>query len=619
MKKDRFTFFALLTGFLVFAILGRFIYLSLFTQKREGTVRSDQPIVERGPILDRNGRVLAIQTQLFSVTAWMPNVKEKDETARILANELSLDYEDLKEKFAARNGFLYVKRKITPKEAERIKEFKDQDKLAGISLEPDFGRSYPEKTIAAQVLGFVGTDNVGLDGIELTFDEVLAPKDTAQTDHIYGNQVFLTLDLTIQYFAEKIVEQAMKENEADSAMLLVMEAKTGDILGWASHPTFDPNLFGKATKEEKRNRPATYAYEPGSVFKVFSIASILELGGINPESAFFCDGKYEKAFPNGEKVLIRCLGHHGEVGPAEIIKYSCNAGAGYASDTVEREPFYKMLLSFGFGSITGLPFPGETNGILQNYKYWSGRTKPTLAMGQEVSVSAVQVAAAATVFANDGVLLRPNIVKKIVSPEGRVLKEYGREPVRNVISPGNAHAMLVMMERATEQGGTAWRALPNGVRMSSKTGTAQVQDPKTGKYSEDRFIASCISVFPSDDPEIIVYLVIESPKTSSIFGSRIAAPLVRDIAEQIINYRGIARSMDTMIEHSGKVIVPERKRLSLGDVVPDFTGVPKIDLLPLLEEKNISVLIEGEGWVYSQSPAPGTPITKDLVLRLELR
>jgi cell division protein FtsI (penicillin-binding protein 3) len=132
--------------------------------------------------------------------------------------------------------------------------------------------------------------------------------------------------------------------------------------------------------------------------------------------------------------------------------------------------------------------------------------------------------------------------------------------------------MLVMMERATEQGGTAWRALPNGVRMSSKTGTAQVQDPKTGKYSEDRFIASCISVFPSDDPEIIVYLMIESPKTSSIFGSRIAAPLVRDIAEQIINYRGIARSMDTMIEHSGKVIVPERKRLNLGDVVPDFTG-----------------------------------------------
>ncbi len=349
------------------------------------------------------------------------------------------------------------------------------------------------------------------------------------------------------------------------------------------------------------------------------MASLLELGGITPETHFFCNGTYEKTFPNGEQVMIRCLGKHGEVAPSEIIKYSCNAGAAYASDTVEREPFYKMLLSFGFGSITGLPFPGETNGVLQNYKYWSGRTKPTLAMGQEISVSAIQIAAAATVFANGGVLLKPNIVKKIVSPEGRIVKEFGREPVRNVISQETARSMLVMMERATEEGGTAWRALPNGVRMSSKTGTAQVPDPKTGTYSKDKFIASCISLFPSDDPEFIVYLVIENPKTSSIFGSRIAAPLVRDIAEQIINYRGIARSMDTMIEHSGTVIVPERKPIQLTDVVPDLTGTPKIDLLPLLEEKDITVIIEGEGWVVKQSPPPGTPLRQGMVLHLELR
>ncbi|HOV64693.1 MAG TPA: penicillin-binding transpeptidase domain-containing protein, partial [Spirochaetia bacterium] len=235
------------------------------------------------------------------------------------------------------------------------------------------------------------------------------------------------------------------------------------------------------------------------------------------------------------------------------------------------------------------------------------------------SVSAIQIAAAATVFANGGVLLKPNIVKKIVSPEGRIVKEFGREPVRNVISQETARSMLVMMERATEEGGTAWRALPNGVRMSSKTGTAQVPDPKTGTYSKDKFIASCISLFPSDDPEFIVYLVIENPKTSSIFGSRIAAPLVRDIAEQIINYRGIARSMDTMIEHSGTVIVPERKPIQLTDVVPDLTGTPKIDLLPLLEEKDITVIIEGEGWVVKQSPPPGTPLRQGMVLHLELR
>ena len=185
--------------------------------------------------------------------------------------------------------------------------------------------------------------------------------------------------------------------------------------------------------------------------------------------------------------------------------------------------FYRMLLAFGFSSTAGLPFPGETKGILQNFRNWSGRTKPTITMGLEISVSAIQVANAATVFANDGTLLKPHIVKKIVSPEGRLITEFKREPVRNVISPENARTMLVMMEKATEAGGTAWRALPNGVRMSSKTGTAQIPDLATQKYSEDRFVASTISLFPSEDPEIITYLVIENPKTSSIFGSRIGS------------------------------------------------------------------------------------------------
>ncbi len=573
--------------------------------------------VERGPILDRSGRILAIQTRLYSVTAWLPNVEDPRKTADILAPILGMDTRQLYSRLSEDTGFLYIRRKVSPSISEKIRSHLDNGELPGISLEAEYGRNYPNKDLASHVLGFVGTDNVGLDGIELTYEETLSPGLKEAVEARYGNQLFLSLDLNIQYMAENIAEEAFVEHDADAVTVLVMDAKNGDFLAWASSPDFDPNRFAEAGAEMKSNRPLTSAYEPGSVFKAFSIASLMELGGINPDSTFFCDGAYERDFPDGRQVVINCLGRHGEVHAKEILKYSCNAGAAYASETVTKSDFHQKLTDFGFGSPSHLPLPGETAGLLREPEKWSGRTKPTIAIGQEISVSAVQIISAATALTNDGVMLQPHIVKKVVSSEGNVIEVKEREPLKRVLRPEIAKGILYMMESGTERSGTAWRAKIPNVRTSAKTGTAEKIDVRTGSYSKEAFVASCLGIFPTNDPRLIIYISIDYPKNGEYLGGRIAAPLVSELGERLVTYLGIPSTEETVVHHSGVIRLPDLPEIEIGKALPDFYGLPKRRLLPLLHIEDIKVFFEGEGWVKSQSPPPGTEIRRDMEIRLE--
>lgn len=578
-----------------------------------------QPKIERGPILDKNGRILAIQNKLYSVDCWLPYVKDRQETSKLLAQILGMDSEKLLNRMNSRTGSMWIKRKISPSESDRIRALKNQGELDGIYLREDYGRNYPQQRLASHILGYVGTDNTGLDGLEYTLNDILAPAPQnrpAQTPVIYGNQVFLTLDVNAQYMTEKLVRTAQEEHDAESVTVLALDALTGDFIAYASSPDFNPNAFQDYSEFERRNRPLSSAYEPGSVQKIFSIASFIELDAITPYDHFFCDGSYHADFLEQP---ITCLGNHGNVTAREILKYSCNAGAAYASEKVSPENFYRQLSAFGFGSQTGLPMPGESFGLLRAPEQWSLRSKATIAFGQEILVSAVQVITAGTVFANNGLLLKPHIIDKIVSPDGKIIEDYGREPVQRVISPEAAKAVLLMMESATEDGGTAHRLQTEGLRISAKTGTAETIDPDTGLYSDKDFIASCLAIFPTEAPQVIIYAVIEKPRSFSYYGGRIAAPLVKQVMDKLIPHLGIQLSGTPRTEHSGRVTIEPPADPELGETMPDLTGLSKREIMPLMQDRRFRFDIRGEGWVTGQSPDPGAPLTEETTIILELQ
>jgi cell division protein FtsI (penicillin-binding protein 3) len=616
--------------FIRFAIFGSFIvivilliiwkYFSLMVLNRSSDDGA-QPasVTERGPILDRNGRVLAVETRENSVSAWMPNVEDKTEIAKDLSGILDMSTSDILDKLDSHSGFVYIKRKISQSQSDQIQSLVSADKLKGIELEPEYARVYPQGELAGHVLGYVGTDNDGLAGIEYSFNNVLSPPAGKNGAPQFGDQVYLTIDMNIQYFAQQFAKQVYDDTKADSVILLVMQAKTGDILGYVSFPEFDPNTFADYPATDRMNRPIQYIYEPGSVLKIFTISSFLQLGGITSTTQFYDDGTYVNRLPNGTVIKINGLAPHGYETPRLIIKYSSNVGAAYSSDTVSDQAFYSMLKNFGFGSPTYVNLPGETSGILRTPDEWTPRSKPTIAFGQEIGVSAMQIVSAATALANDGVLLKPHIVQKVVTPDGAVVQSFPREPIRQVISPEVSKEMLSYMESATDSGGTAvWAKIP-GVDTSAKTGTSNIFDPKTGKYSDTAYVASTIAMFPTEDPQLIVYSVIINPKQGSIYGARVAAPIVRDVSERLVSYLDVPKSNDQIVEHSGTVSVDPDKPIAVGAALPDLTGLSKRELLPLINDPDITVNVSGNGWVVSQNPAPGTPIAKGMTVTVQLK
>ena len=624
MEKSTFSIrkkiFLIITIIIVLFVIFKYMNIMILSSENSDESVLTKPNVERGPILDRNGRILAIQTRLHSVTAWIPNIKDVDKTASILAETLNMDKKQLIKDILSRSRFMYIKRKISNTEADRLKTYISGGELPGIGLEPEYGRSYPEKDIASHLIGYTGTDNIGLDDIEYTYNNILSPPPallSGNNKEIYGNQVYLTIDVNIQNFAHQAAFEAYEKYEPEFVILIIAEGKTGDILGYVSIPEIDLNNFSNAPAKNKINNPVVTAYEPGSVFKIFSIASLLNLEGIDERTIFHCNGYFEINSESANPIRIRCLGNHGNVNAEKILEYSCNSGAAYASLTVSDEMFYHMLKMFNFGEPTNIPLPGETRGLLREYRMWSSRSKPTIAMGQEISVSAMQIIRAATVFANGGVMLQPHIVSKVISHDGKVVDRTTKEPIRQVISSKTAASVLNMMSIAAAEG-TGRRAAVKGITMAVKTGTSQTLDKETGKYSEKDHISSCIALFPAEDPEIIVYTAIYKPKKISYFGGVIAAPLVGDVAEKIISYLGIARKGDTVINHSGRIVVMPPEEIVLGKNIPDFRGLSKRQLLPLLKDTRVKILITGEGWVTKQSPAPGTEITDGMTIELKL-
>jgi cell division protein FtsI (penicillin-binding protein 3) len=612
-RSLRFIIFIALMILTASILLGRYGKLML-GDGESGTGRQQGRPAERGPILDRNGRVLALYTRLANVTAWRSSVRDPRITAEELAPLLELDAEYIEDRIQnSPVDFVYLKKQIDESAINLIEEAQAEGRLRGIGLEYIPGRIYPERNLASQIIGFVGDENRGLEGIEYAFESELA----SAGDGEKGSQVVLTIDANVQHILERLAGETMEETGAESVIFMAMDPRNGDILGAASLPNYDPNDIRSSSENQRMNRPAVWAYEPGSVFKIFSLASLLDEGAIAEDSTFFCNGHYEHITNGGERILINCLGAHGRVTVQDIIVVSCNAGAAYASDHLGPDQFYDGLRDFGFGSRTLSGVPGETAGFLSPPDRWSGRTKPTIAIGQEISVSALQMLRAASAIANDGVLVPPRVVSRIVSPDGTELRPWDSGPARQVIKPETARIIRSAMVEVTSTIGTGWRANVEDLSLAVKTGTAQMINPSSLTYSDTDFIASCIALLPAESPSLILYLVIVKPR-GEILGGRIAAPAIRQAAESLADYLGIPRGRNPQTLHSSQVTLPQDRSPVVTDLVPDFTGLSKRSLSPLLLRDDLHIEVTGSGWVRRQSPPPGTPITPETIIRLEL-
>lgn len=616
--RRRFLIAALIfAGLIILTELAFYLKLALIPSSQ---TKIYSHITERGSIVDRNGKPLAVQTNFYNVGVSPKQIPDKKQFAKDVSQILQIPESKINSKIDlnSEKNYVSLKRKISEDDYRILKDITDDNQYSFVRYDKIPGRIYPEKSLASQLIGYMGNDGIGLSGIEYSMQSILQPIPDDELNYQHGKNVFLTIDANLQYKLEKLSHEAMEKTQCESFMLIACEAKTGEILSYISLPSSDLNNYSDSKIQETIDRPAISAFEPGSVFKIFTVASIYDHGILKSGDTFLCDGVYEKKFKGGETIRIKCLEHHGRLTAREALKYSCNDVIGQISDKISDEQFIQDLKNFGFGSKTGIELPGETSGLLKEAgsSRWSGRTKPTIAIGQEIGVSALQMVQAATALANDGYPVQLSVIKKITNKDGSIESEHIPQKKERILKKSTADYILSCME-TTATTGTGSRANIKDITIGVKTGTAQMADQKSGGYSDTDFLSNCMAIFPIDNPQVILYIVIQKAQGEYLAG-RIVAPLIKDTADEIIDHLGLSRGdADTFI-YNGTNEVENPQTIVIKDTVPDFSGFSKRELSPLLSRKDLKININGSGWVKNQSPAPGTPLTENTIIELNL-
>ena len=609
----------MLAVFGIFVIYVLVLYAKLaFTPV--SSIVSSAPPVQRGSIVDRTGKPLAVQTNFYHVGVTPHLVRNKAQFADDVSGPLGMESSDimriLEQNSAA--SFVYLKKKITQTAYAELKKITDAKGYVYVNYDRIPGRIYPENALASQLIGYMGDDGKGLAGIEYSMQSYLQPSEKdGNAKESQEKNVYLTIDANLQYKLEEIARDTMRTTQAESMMLIAADAKNGEILSYISLPSANLNEYSYASVAETVDRPAMEAYEPGSVFKIFTVSVACDQGLIRPDDSFLCDGMYERRIKDGEAVRIKCLDHHGWLTARDALKYSCNDVLGQISDRISDDDFIAKIRALGFGQRTEIELPGETYGSVKDSDsaLWSVRSKPTIAIGQEISVSALQMVQAATAIANKGIPLKLTLVKRITNKDGSVFYEHTAVPKERVLKQSTAEYVLSCME-TTATSGTGSRARLNDISLGVKTGTAQMAS-KSGGYSTTDFLSNCMAIFPVEDPQIILYIVVEKAKGETYAG-RIVAPVIAKAADEIIDYLGMSRGDAASLEHSGKISISAARPIILGKKLPDFTGLSKRDIMNLVNSNGIQVKINGSGWVKSQNPAPGTPVTENMIIELNL-
>ncbi|PTX51241.1 stage V sporulation protein D (sporulation-specific penicillin-binding protein) [Melghirimyces profundicolus] len=623
-------FIALLVGLLLFGgLLARLGYVQLVQGKRLSEKAQDLwtrniPFEgKRGRILDRNGEVLAYNISSPSVLAIPAQIKDPARTARELSRILMTSEEKIYRQITKKQLIVRLNpygRKISEDRAKSIQELR----LPGITVAEDSKRHYPEGSLAAHILGFAGIDNQGLAGLELVYDKQLRGTPghvsfgaNAKGERLPGGEdqytpsedgwdMVLTLDKNIQMILEREMDQAMAQYDPENILAIAMDPKTGEILGMGSRPTFRPDQFREVDPEiYNRNLPIWRTYEPGSTFKIITLAAALEENKVNLKGHFHDPG-YAKV--GGAKLRCWKSGGHGSQTFLEVVENSCNPGFVTLGQRLGKEKLFDYIKKFGFGQKTGIDLNGEAKGILFKPERVGPVELATTAFGQGVSVTPIQQVTAVAAAVNGGELMQPYIQKAWKDPDtGEVLKETEPHVKRRVISEEASERVRESLESVVAKG-TGRKAFIDGYRVGGKTGTAQKVGPD-GRYMKNNHIVSFIGVAPSDDPRLVVYVAVDNPKGIQ-FGGVVAAPIVRNILHDSLRYR--------KVEKRKNQIPPEQRPLTKPIVkVPDLIGEKVSDIRNSLYDTPLQVSGKG-GTVINQAPKPGERVEKGTPIRIYL-
>ena len=656
LKKRYMTVMGLLALFIVLPIVVKLVYIQVirgtdYGKEAYGQMQRDRILHSpRGRIVDRDGEELAVSIMTGALIADpekmvdAPSVTKKlgqrdarrvaaDQLAPILKQPADELYKDFSE---PGRRYLRLQRTMEPRDMEQVKKVIKEYQLPGLSFEDESKRYYTKKRAAAQILGYVGDDDKGLSGIEYMYDKELKSKQTPYSIlvDVAGRQildngekarpvdeklstVYLTLDSKIQYVLEDAMDDAMARTKAKAATAIIMDPYTGEILGMASRPTFDPNAYYKYSYESFSNRAVGFTYEPGSVFKPIVGCMGLTEGVITPDTPFQDLGSIKIA----DRVIHNWDGEGmGTVPFSTVIKFSINTGMVQLGMQLGAERMTSYAKKFGFGEPTGIDLPGEESGILYNPKDMYEPDIATMAIGQGISVTPIQVLRAICAIANGGELLQPYIVKKIVAPDGTVLKEGQKHVVRNVITPEVARQMREMMEKVVSEGGGKTAAI-KGYRIAGKTGTAE-KIAEGGGYAAGQYIASFVGFVPADKPRYAMLVMLDTPQ-GAFYGSQVSAPIFRDTLQQILVAKGIQPSSSVGLpsfEEMNAVGSKEKKTQSTPVIqvlpngkikLPDFNGVDMRITADLLQQGHLRLKPYGSGKAYQQQPTAGTEVEAD--------
>ncbi|MBO8126021.1 MAG: PASTA domain-containing protein [Firmicutes bacterium] len=569
---------------------------------------------KRGTIYDRNMNELAVSVSADAAYAVPADIENPEETARQVAQILDLDYDFVYQRLTKHTASVWLKKRISEEESKALWELD----LPGIGIVENPQRFYPNKELAAQVLGIAGIDNQGLEGLEFYYDSylrglpgrVVAERDAAGREipggirkyipPVDGKDIVLTIDQVIQYIAERELAKAVRETNSSKGIVVIMRPSTGEVLAMANWPSFDPNAYQDYPAANRRNYAVTDLYEPGSTFKIITSAVALEEGVTDLERRF-----YDPGYIVIGKHRIRCwkAGGHGSQSFVEAVENSCNPVFATLGMEIGEEVFYKYIKAFGFGAKTGIDFPGEAVGQVHKPGTIAQVGWANIGFGQGISVSPLQLVTAVSAVANGGVLVQPRLVSKIIGPDGE--KVISPEVRRRVISEETSHKMRRIL-RSVVVNGSGRRADIPGYRVAGKTGTAQIA--VGGGYSRSKVVSSFIGFAPFDDPELVCLVALYEPQTAITYGGVLAAPVFQAIVKDVLEYLNVEPYFDQ--EQALKFTGLAR--------VPNIRNYPVSEAIDILTKAGFKVTVSGEGpIVVDQVPKPVATVQKGTTVILE--